>query len=97
MVLLQLHDALGLSYRNSHELNQIINQELPCRWLYFKHEEIIVANEAFDVYLCDIMECVKALYSDSDFSQHLLHAPKHHYVDSDKTVRMYHNLHTGKW
>jgi hypothetical protein len=96
-VLLQLHDALGLSYRNSRELNQIIDQELPCRRPRFKHEEIIVANEAFDVYSRDIMECVKALYSDPDFSQHLLHAPERHYVDSDKTVRMYHDLHTGKW
>ncbi|KAG1854255.1 hypothetical protein F4604DRAFT_1883347 [Suillus subluteus] len=92
-----LHDALGLSYQNSRELNQIINQELPCRRPCFKCEEIIVADEVFDVYSHNIMECVKALYSDPDFSQHLLHAPKCHYVDSDKTVRMYHDLHTGKW
>ncbi|KAG2120459.1 uncharacterized protein F5147DRAFT_741494 [Suillus discolor] len=92
-----LRDALGLSYQNSHELNQIIDQELPCRRPYFKHKEIIVVNEVFDVYSHNIMECVKALYSDPDFSQHLLHAPERHYVDSDKTVRMYHDLHTGKW
>ncbi|KAG2029427.1 hypothetical protein BDR03DRAFT_1018401 [Suillus americanus] len=45
-----LHDALGLSYQNSHELNHIIDQKLPCRRPQFKHEEIIVANEAFNVY-----------------------------------------------
>ncbi|KAG1785031.1 uncharacterized protein HD556DRAFT_1435284 [Suillus plorans] len=87
MVLSQLHDALGLSYRNSCELNQIIDQELPCRRPCFKHEEIIVANEVFDVYSHDIMECVKALYSDPYFSQHLLHAPKHHYVNSEQDCK----------
>ncbi|KAG2159787.1 uncharacterized protein EDB93DRAFT_1237070 [Suillus bovinus] len=55
---------------------------LSCRRLYFKHEEIIVADEAFDVYSRDIMECVKALYSDPEFSHHLNYAPEHHYADS---------------
>ncbi|KAG1776445.1 hypothetical protein EV702DRAFT_1198144 [Suillus placidus] len=81
-----LHDALGLSYRNTHELNQIIDRQLLCRRPHFKHEEIIVADEAFDVYSRDIMECVKALYSDFKFLQHLNYAPEHHYVDIDKTI-----------
>ncbi|KAG1874431.1 hypothetical protein F4604DRAFT_1880886 [Suillus subluteus] len=92
-----LHDALGLSYQNTHELNQIIDRQLPCRRPRFKHEEIIVADEAFDVYSGDVMECVKALYSDPKFSQHLNYAPKRHYADANKTIRMYHDIHTGKW
>ncbi|KAG1903207.1 uncharacterized protein F5891DRAFT_1106185 [Suillus fuscotomentosus] len=92
-----LHDALGLSYRNTRELNQIIDRHLPCRRPRFKREEIIVADEAFDVYSRDVMECVKALYSDPDFSQHLNYTPERHYVDADKTIRMYHDMHTGKW
>ncbi|KAG2366130.1 hypothetical protein BDR07DRAFT_1275224, partial [Suillus spraguei] len=54
-------------------------------------------DEAFVVYSCNIMECVKALYSDPEFSQHLNYAPEHHYVDADKTTRMYHDIHMGKW
>ncbi|KAG1811639.1 hypothetical protein EV424DRAFT_1473681 [Suillus variegatus] len=92
-----LHDALGLSYRNTHELNQIIDRHLPCQRPRFKREEIIVADEAFDVYSRDVMECVKALYLDPDFLQHLNYAPERHYVDADKTIRMYHDIHTGKW
>ncbi|KAG1879977.1 hypothetical protein F4604DRAFT_1879899 [Suillus subluteus] len=84
-----LHDALGLSYQNTRELNQIIDRHLPCRRPRFKHEEIIVADEAFD--------CIKALYSDPEFLQHLNYAPERHYVDADKTIRMYHDIHTGKW
>ncbi|KAG1828745.1 hypothetical protein DFJ58DRAFT_876866 [Suillus subalutaceus] len=91
-----LRDALGLSYQNTRELNQIIDQQLPCRRPRFKHEEIIVADEAFDVYSRDIMECVKALYSDPKFSQHLNYAPERHYADADKTIRLYHDIHTGK-
>ncbi|KAG2124977.1 hypothetical protein BD769DRAFT_1358565 [Suillus cothurnatus] len=96
-ILTQLHDALGLSYRNARELNQIIDGQLPCRRPRFKREEIVVADEAFDVYSRNIMECVKALYSDPEFSQHLNYAPERHYVDADKTIRMYHDIHTGKW
>ncbi|KAG1845132.1 hypothetical protein DFJ58DRAFT_664447, partial [Suillus subalutaceus] len=81
-----IHDALGLSYQNTRELNQIIDQHLPCRRPHFKHEEIIVTDEAFDVYSRNVMECVKALYSDPEFSQHLNYAPKCHYVDADKTI-----------
>ncbi|KAG1748112.1 hypothetical protein EDB19DRAFT_1630396 [Suillus lakei] len=92
-----LREALGLSYQNSRELNQVIDQQLPCRRPRFKHEEIIVADEAFDVYSRDVMECVKALYSDPEFSPHLNYAPERHYADADKTIRMYHDIHTGKW
>ncbi|KAG2362202.1 hypothetical protein BDR07DRAFT_1451275 [Suillus spraguei] len=74
-----LHDTLGLSYQNTHELNQIIDQQLPCRRPCFKHEEIVVADEAIDVYSHDVMECIKAFYSDPEFSQHLNYTPKHHY------------------
>ncbi|KAG1863043.1 hypothetical protein F4604DRAFT_1882211 [Suillus subluteus] len=49
------------------------------------------------MYSCNIIECIKALYSDPEFLQHLNYAPKHHYVYADKTIRMYHDIHTGKW
>ncbi|KAG2096645.1 hypothetical protein BD769DRAFT_1631430 [Suillus cothurnatus] len=74
-------EGISLSYQNARELNQIIDGQLPCRRPRFKHEEIVVADEAFDVYSRNVMECVKALYSDPEFSQHLNYAPEHHYKE----------------
>lgn len=58
---------------------------------------IELGGEIFDVYLRDIMECVKALYSDPEFSPYLVHAPERHYVDEKCDLRMYHDMHTGEW
>ncbi|KAF7358764.1 hypothetical protein MSAN_01215400 [Mycena sanguinolenta] len=68
-----LPEALGLSYRTSGELNEIIDKNLPTSRPPFQREEVVVAGEAFDVYFRDIIEY------------------------ADKTVRLYHDLHTGKW
>ncbi|KAJ6611025.1 hypothetical protein B0H10DRAFT_2193152 [Mycena sp. CBHHK59/15] len=65
-------ERLGLSYKNTRELNDIIDKKLPGR-PKFKRKEIIVAGEAYDV------------------------GPERHYADKDETIRLYHNMHTGKW
>ncbi|KAG2064838.1 hypothetical protein BDR04DRAFT_1130628 [Suillus decipiens] len=59
--------------------------------------QVIVAGEAFDVYYCDIIECVKSLYGDPDFARYLTFAPEQHYADDDQTVCLFHDMHTGKW
>ncbi|KAG1851901.1 hypothetical protein F4604DRAFT_1592242 [Suillus subluteus] len=69
-------DKLGLSYRNSHELNKIIDSKIPARHPRFKHQEILVAGKAFDVYFQDILECVKALFGDPELAQYLVFAPE---------------------
>ncbi|KAJ7865865.1 hypothetical protein B0H14DRAFT_3084269 [Mycena olivaceomarginata] len=84
-----LPEALGLSYRTSGELNEILDKNLPTGRPAFQREEVVVAGEAFDVYFRDIIECVRGLYSDPEFANTL--------SDTDKTVRLYHDLHTGKW
>lgn len=43
------------------------------------------------------MDCIRALFSDPNFSQDMIFAPERHYADEDSTVRVYHDLHTGKW
>ncbi|KAG1891598.1 uncharacterized protein F5891DRAFT_1131557 [Suillus fuscotomentosus] len=91
-----LSDRLGLSYKNSKELDKIIDNNLPGR-PKFKREQIIVAGEAFDVFYRDIIECIKALYSDPDFADFLVFAPEHHYADEDQTVRLFHDIHTSQW
>ncbi|KAJ3998021.1 hypothetical protein F5050DRAFT_1798690 [Lentinula boryana] len=93
----QVSEALGLSYRNSNELNNIIDKELPTRRPAFTREEVVIAGQAFDLYRRDILECIQALYGNPDHCQYLCFTPERHYADADKTIRLYHDFNTGKW
>ncbi|KAJ7602777.1 hypothetical protein FB45DRAFT_982068 [Roridomyces roridus] len=90
-------EALGLSYSNSRELNDIIDNVMPKGRPVFKRQEIVIGGEAFDVYFRPILDCVKALYGDPEFTQDLLFTPERHFSDANKTQRLFHDLHTGKW
>ncbi|KAJ7190828.1 hypothetical protein GGX14DRAFT_381775 [Mycena pura] len=92
-----LPEALGLSYRTSAELNEIIDRSLPRGRPGFQRQEIVVSGEAFDVYFSDIMGCVRALYGDPEFANCLIFAPERHYADPDETIRLWSDMHTGKW
>ncbi|KAG1893712.1 uncharacterized protein F5891DRAFT_1131171 [Suillus fuscotomentosus] len=63
----------------------------------FKHKQIIVTGEAFDVFYRDIIECIKVLYGNPDFADFLVFVPEHHYADEDQTVQLFHDMHTGQW
>ncbi|KAJ7601791.1 hypothetical protein DFH06DRAFT_1401017 [Mycena polygramma] len=89
-------EALGLSYKSSPELNKIIDEKLPGR-PKFTRSEIVVGGEVFDLYSRNIIECVRALFGDTDFAPYLFVVPERHYADKDQTVRLYHNMHTAKW
>ncbi|KAF7366470.1 hypothetical protein MSAN_00904000 [Mycena sanguinolenta] len=89
-------EALGLSYRNSAELNTIIDEKLPGR-PKFTRSEVVVSGEVFELYSRNIIECVRALFGDTEFAPYLFVVPERHYADQDKTIRLYHNMHTGKW
>ncbi|KAJ7451993.1 hypothetical protein FB451DRAFT_1524612 [Mycena latifolia] len=91
-----VRDALSLSYGNSIQLNKIIDEKLPGR-PKFVRSEVVVNGEVFHLYSRDILECVRALWGDTEFAPYLFVAPERHYIDKDKTIRMYHNMHTGKW
>ncbi len=43
------------------------------------------------------MECIRAIWGDADFADDLIYEPERHYADEDQTVRLYHDMHTGKW
>ncbi|KAJ7882986.1 hypothetical protein B0H14DRAFT_2565065 [Mycena olivaceomarginata] len=88
-----VREALGLSYSNSVQLNAIIDAKLPGR-PKFTRSEVVVGGEAFELYSRNIIECVRALFGDTDFAPYLFVV---HYADQDKTIRLYHNMHTGKW
>lgn len=91
-----LAPSVGLSYSTSIELNKIIDDKLPGH-PHFVQREIVVAGEAFDLYSRDIIQCVRVLFGDSEFAPFLFYVPERHYADRDKMIRMYHNMHTGKW
>jgi hypothetical protein len=93
---IQIQDRLQLSYKNSRELNKIIDTKLPGR-PRFICEEVTVAGCTYEIYRRDIIECIKALFGDPEFAQHLIFAPERHYTDRSKTVRVYHEMHTGDW
>ncbi|KAF5386197.1 hypothetical protein D9615_002285 [Tricholomella constricta] len=91
-----LQERLGLSFKDSPDLNKIIDSQLPSR-PRFQRKEIVIGGEAYDVYFRDIIECIKALYSDPQFTQLLVFLPERHYADKDQNVRLFHDMHTGKW
>ncbi|KAJ7137196.1 hypothetical protein C8R44DRAFT_828619 [Mycena epipterygia] len=91
-----VRSALDLSYANSVQLNKVIDNKLPGR-PKFTRSEVVVNGEVFHLYSRDILECVRALWGDTSFAPYLFVAPERHYIDKDKTIRMYHNMHTGKW
>ncbi|KAF7292558.1 hypothetical protein MIND_01153100 [Mycena indigotica] len=93
-----VRESLGLSYGTSAQLNTIIDKQLPQAGRpVFERSEILVDGEVFDLYSRNILDCIRALYGDSNFAPHLLVLPERHYIDKDRTIRMYHNMNTGKW
>jgi hypothetical protein len=87
---------LALSYKTTEELNKIVDTSLPSR-PGFKCQEIVVSGEPFEFYFRDIIECLKALWGDPEFLPYLIFEPERHYTDQDETVRVVHDMHTGRW
>lgn len=63
----------------------------------FQCSKIVVGGETLEVWHRDIIECLRALYGDPEFSPHLVFIPERHYADEDETVRVFGDMHTGKW
>ena len=92
----QVHECLGLSFKNSMELNKIIDTSLPGRPRFEKHE-IVVGDEVCAVYYRDVIACLRTLFGNPDFAPFLVFASEKHYVDELRTARLYHDMHTGRW
>ena len=93
---MKVREALNLSYKNTEELNIIIDSSLPPR-PSFKCHEVVVAGKSFQFYAKNIVECLKALWADPDFLPFLVFEPEKHYANDDHTVRLFHDMHTSKW
>ncbi|KAG8992804.1 hypothetical protein FRB90_000895 [Tulasnella sp. 427] len=91
-------EALGLSWRNARELNQIIDHELPnlASWnrMSFTLEG---TDHEVECFYQDPLECVQALYGNPAWASDLHIAPERHYTDDSKTNRIYDELNTGNW
>ena len=92
----QVQECLNLSYKNARELNLIIGRQLPGRPAFVR-EEVIVAGQTYEIYHCNILDSIQALYSDPEFTQQLVFVPERHYSNPNKTDREYHEMHTGDW
>ncbi|PPQ63295.1 hypothetical protein CVT24_006740 [Panaeolus cyanescens] len=91
-----IKEKLGLSYHTSDELNEIIDNKLPSRPQFRRHE-VTIHGETVEFYSRDALECVKTLWGDPDFADDLIVQPERQYSDADKTDRIYHEMNTGKW
>ena len=93
---MKVHKRLGVSFKNSRELNELIDKHLPGR-PPFRRKEMLVGDEVCELYFRDIIQCICVLFGDQDFAPYLIMAPERHYTDDDKEERMYHDMHTGGW
>ena len=93
---LKVCDSLDLSYKNSKELNKIIDNKLPGR-PQFKRREIVQNGEVVELFSGDIIECLRALWGDPKFSEDLILEPERLYADEDMTNRIFHDMNTGNW
>ena len=91
-----MQEGLNLSYKNSCELNKLIDHELPDQ-PRFICEEVTVDGQTFELYRRDVVDCIRSLFGNPDFAPHLILAPERHYTNQEKTCRVYHDMHTGQW
>ena len=80
-----MREALNLSYKNSDELNQIIDTKLPGR-PQFQRQEVVQSGEVLEFYACDIIECLHTLWGDLDFEGDLILEPERLYADENMTI-----------
>ena len=96
-VFLQLVEVLGLSYKNTRDLNKLIDNGLPCRPHFHRHD-LQIGTETATMYARNIMPCIEALYSNLEFAEHLIFKPERHFRRFGREqARVFHDMHTGNW
>jgi hypothetical protein len=82
----QVVAKLGLSFKNSVELNKIIDTRIPQGRPVFQKSSFELEGEIFEIYHCDIGACIRSLFSDPEFAPYLKYAPEQHYTDESCSV-----------
>ena len=93
----QVAEALGLSFTTAKQLDEIVDEKIPLRRPAFVRHQVAAQGEKSDFYARDLIACIRALYGDAEHARYLVFVPERHYADEDHTIRLYHDLHTGKW
>ena len=63
----------------------------------FRCKKLTVNGEPLEFYSRDVIECIRCLFGDPQFAQHLAVAPERHYTGHERTTRIYNKIHTGDW
>lgn len=96
-VFLQLVEVLGLLYKNTRDLNKLIDNGLPCQPRFHRHD-LQIGTETATMYARNIVPCIEALYSNPEFAEHLIFKPERHFrCFGREQARVFHDMHTGNW
>ncbi len=74
----------------------IIDNKLPSH-SGFICRKVTVYGEEFDFYYRDIIECIRILFGDPELNDALILLPERHFTDEGREMRIFHNMHTGRW
>ncbi|KXN84704.1 hypothetical protein AN958_12223 [Leucoagaricus sp. SymC.cos] len=92
-----LTKTLDLSYKNTDELNKVIDMKLP-HWPVFQRcVAMLDDGESIVFHVRNIVECIQSLWRDPDLADDLIFEPERHFADEKMETRMYHDMHTGDW
>lgn len=98
LILPQVAEKLGLSFKTTKKLNQIIDHELAPApdWhtLSFPMEGI---RGEIEVLYRDPMDVLQDIYGSPTYCEQMLFAPERHWEDDDRKVRVYNEMNTGNW
>jgi hypothetical protein len=89
-------ETLGLSYHTTRELNEIIDNNLPGH-PSFQCKELTIGNEQLQFYCRDILECIRTLYGNPEFTSEMVFSPERYYTSHERTSRIYNEMHTCDW
>lgn len=86
-----------MQFRNSKQLNHIIDQELPPR-PEFVRRTYKLGGEKHEMYMRDSLEVLKELYGRPDLANDMVFAPEKHYVrKGEGEQRTISDMHTARW
>jgi hypothetical protein len=85
-----------LSYRTVKQVNEIIDDQLPGR-PQFQRKEVDIGHETLEFYYRDTLDCVRSIFGDPQYAEHLVFAPERHYTNHERESRLYHEMYASDW
>ena len=92
----KIADMPSLSFKTAHDMNKIINMELPRR-APFQFKIVNIRDEHLEFHFRDVIKCIWLLYSDPRFVHNMAFTPEWHYKSSEHTCQIYNNIYTSDW